>query len=87
MEIANSLQWSKVEIELWAQANKIKPQFLRDFRQVMSNIARMNTELSKRELEARRSHSGSLRRVNEQLEKINAEIYNVEQWLFMLLLS
>ena len=87
MEIANSLEWSKVETTLWSQANKVQPKYLSDFRRVVSNITRMNTQLSKLELEARRSASGSKRKVNEQLEKINVEIHNLEQWLFMLMLS
>jgi phage host-nuclease inhibitor protein Gam len=53
---------------------------------VVYNIGTMVSQLSKLELEARRSAFKSNQRVTEQLEKINTEINNLEQWLTLLLL-
>ena len=88
MEIQNSLQFAKVEQELQALIYNIKGRDRqKEARKVLDNIGKMNAQLSKLELEARRSASHSPRRVNEQLEKINTEIYSLEQWVMLLMLS
>jgi len=88
MEIQNSLQFAKVEQELQALIYNIKGRDRqKEARKVLDNIGKMNTQLSRLELEARRSASHSPRRVNEQLAQINNEINSLEQWVMLLMLS
>ena len=86
MKVTNSLQWSEVEAELNKQVRSTPPKFAIDAQKMFNNLRAMITKLSKLEMEARTSSSGSKRRVNEQLELINIEIESFEQWLMMLLL-
>lgn len=89
MEIQNSLDFVKVEQDLRTLIlhNIKSKEFQKEALKVLDNIKKMNTQLSRFELEARRSASHSLRRVNEQVEQINSEIHKLEMWITMLMLS
>jgi len=88
MEIKSSLEWYQVEHALHNRILLFKKHEHRsDAFRLVHNISNMITKLSKLELEARRSANQSLRRVNEQLALINAEINSIEQWATLLLLS
>ena len=87
MEIKTALDWPKVEAPLLASVRNLKDYEHRDQAgKVIYNLGKMVSQLSKLELEARRSAFKSNQRVLEQLEKINTEINNLEQWLTLLLL-
>lgn len=77
--ITNSLEWTKVQLELEKAARQLKRydgQMLR----VSQNIGRMVAELSKEEINCRRLGRQTTRH-KELLEKINKEISSYEQML------
>ena len=57
-----------------------------DARRILRNLTAMVTELPKLELQMRRSPGHNPSKVEAQLEKINFEINNLEQWVTLLLL-
>lgn len=88
MEIKNSLDWPAAETELKQAILKIKDQRKQlEAKKVLRNFDAMISKLSILELEQRRSHSGSPRKVNEQLDFINAEVLHLNQWITLLLLG
>jgi len=87
MDIKTALDWPKVETALTDSSRNLKGEnHSREVSKVIRNIGTMVSQLSKLELEARRSPFKSHQRVNEQLTKVNDEINNLEQWMTMLLL-
>lgn len=87
MEIKNSLDWAKIDTELTELASRVKDYEHRDeAKKVIRNIGTMVSQLSKLELEHRRSAFKSGTKVKEQLGKVNEQINDLEQWLTMLLL-
>ena len=88
MEIKTSLEWAATETALLQSLQPLKNfSHKKDAKALIDNLHKMVTKLSQYELEARRSHSHSNRRSNEQLELINREIGILEQWVFMMRLS
>ena len=86
--ITNSLDWDKAETELRDTVKLIKdPRKAFEAKKVLRNFDAMIKKLSQLELEARRSASQSRRKVDEQLELINTELNNFEQWVTLLLLT
>lgn len=87
MKITNSLQWQELDTQLNATIKTLhNEEMAMQARKMLTNFGGMVTKLSKLEMEARTSASGSKRRVNEQLEIINTEVENFEQWLTLLML-
>ncbi len=87
MKIENSLDWPKVETVINDSIGQLKNwEHRRDADKVVRNLGKLVSQLSKLELENRRSPFKSGARVKEHLEKVNEEINNLEQWITMLLL-
>lgn len=87
MEIKNSLDWPKVETAIMDSIYQLKKwEHQREATKMLRNFSGMVSQLSKLELEARRSAFKSNQRVTEHLAKVNEEINNLEQWITMLLL-
>ena len=87
MKIKNSLDWQDCETELKQKIAHVKDTRRQvEARKVLKNFEGMITKLSKLEMNARTSPSGSLRNVAEQLDLVNQEILNFEQWLTLLIL-
>ena len=84
MEIANSLEWPKVETDLRDRIATL-PQFSdrKEMHLLVRNVGTLVSELSIEELKARRSASHSMRVVNEKLVQINEMIVNIDGWLLM----
>jgi hypothetical protein len=85
MDIKTALDWPKVEAVLVESSRHTKT-YQREVLKIIHNIGGMVSQLSKLELEARRSPFKSNQRVIEQLRKINTQIYELEQWLTLLML-
>lgn len=87
MEIKNSLDWPKVETAINNSIGQLKNwEHRREAEKLVRNIGKMVSQLSKLELEDRRSPFKSGLKVKEHLAKVNEEINNLEQWITMLLL-
>ena len=87
MEIKTALDFPRVEIDLQGLINKLpRAQHRFDGMRVLRNMTKMVSELSKRELTMRRTAGHPRRAVDEQIELINGEINNLEQWITLLLL-
>lgn len=82
MKISNSLEWNTVRLELIATVLKLP--YDTSVRHMIKNIDRMVTELSKVEVEARRTKVGYYR--DEQLAKINAAINDLDKILTLAIL-
>lgn len=94
MHIENSLDWANVESALNDSVRKILPTSARGLRNNMQakklvhNLRGMITELSLLEVHARRTRQiHAMRDVEDKVIQINAEIYNIEQWILLLILS
>jgi hypothetical protein len=87
MGIKNSLDWQLESAKILALIHSVpSPSNAFDCRLIISNIGKMVSHLSKLELQMRRSSSHSPRLVNEQLEKINTTIDDLEHWITMLMM-
>ena len=87
MDIKTALDWPKVEAVLLENSKNLKDyEHRKEVGKVINNLGKMVSQLSKLELEARRSPFKSHQRVTEQLVKLNEEINNLEQWLTLLML-
>jgi len=87
MEIKTALDFPHIEIKLQGLIGKLpRAQHRFDGMKVLRNMTKMVSELSKRELTMRRTAGNPRRSVDEQLELINSEIYNLEMWITMLML-
>lgn len=81
MRIKNSLEWSTYEATLLRQANRITIWENKiQCRQLIQNIGKMVNDLSRAEVESRRTRSG---RSDELLEQINKDIESVEDFILM----
>jgi hypothetical protein len=88
IEIKNSLDWQKAESELHIIINQIADKSSRiQANKLLLNFEPMITKLSQLELTARRTQGSANRNLNTQLEYINMEISNLEQWVTVLLLT
>ena len=79
MKITSSLDWDKVETQLRTQVNSLP--YNPDLRKMLNNITTMVTELSKLEVETRRTQKFSY--TEPQLIKINQAIDHLEKLLLM----
>jgi hypothetical protein len=98
MEITNSLDWQKVRSELEVSMrtgiltnnapNSITQlNNMNDAKRMLTNIGNRVKILSEHEITARRDHTAySQKVVSATLVTINAEIHDLEQWIFMLTL-
>lgn len=77
--ITNSLQWESERLRLKTQILGLP--YNADLRRILRNIDDMVVELSKIEVDARRTKSNT--KVNGQLAKIETAINTLEQWLIM----
>ncbi len=82
MEIQISLDWQRVNAELSSQLSSSG--FNVDLRRMLSNITLMVTELSKLEVEARRSKSDRV--TQEKVADINKAINHLEKLILMAML-
>jgi hypothetical protein len=80
--IKNSLDWPKVRVELESKISQLD--YSPDIRKMLKNIDTMITELSKIEVEARRTKRDTV--VKAQLDKINEAVDTVEKWVIMAVL-
>ena len=87
MGITTALEWQFEGARIQALVHHI-PSLANAFdcRKIVRNIDTMVSDLSKLELQMRRSSSHSPRLVNAKLEEINTTIEDLEQWITMLLL-
>lgn len=76
--IKNSLEWADVEVSLMRKAAGL--QFGTDVRKMIRNIQEEVKLLSRAEVEARR---GKKLKATELLEKINADIQTVQEFLLV----
>jgi len=82
MEIQNSLDWQKVNADLSSQLSSVG--YNPDLYKMLNNITLMVTELSKVEVEARRSKS--TRVTQEKVVDINKAINHLEKLMLMAIL-
>jgi hypothetical protein len=80
--ITNSLDWPKVRAELESKISQLD--YSPDIRKMLKNIDSMITDLSKIEVEARRTRRDN--HAKAQLEKINLAVDTVEKWIVMAVL-
>jgi hypothetical protein len=83
MKITCTQDWQEVERDLRSQIKMIR--YNPDLIKMKKNIEIMITELSRQEVEARRTKNP--RYLLPQLDKINTAIHNLEKWILMLQLS
>jgi hypothetical protein len=79
MQINSSLDWQHVHSKLRTQVNSLP--FNPDLRKMLNNISNMVSELSKLEVEARRTQKFSY--LEKQIEAINKSIDHLEKLLLM----
>lgn len=79
MNIENSLDWPQVSNELLIQFNSID--YNPDLRKMYKNIENMVSELSKLEVEARRTHI--LHYAQSKLDEVNKSIDHLAKLLLM----
>jgi hypothetical protein len=82
MEIQNSLDWQKVNADLSSQLSSVG--YNPDLYKMLNNITLMVTDLSKVEVEARRSKS--TRVTEEKVVDINKAINHLEKLMLMAML-
>ncbi len=82
MKIENSLQWNQVKTELLTQIAKLP--YDPSIRRAIKNIDTMVTELSKIEVEARRTKTQYYK--DAQLTKINEAIKTIDKILVLAIL-
>lgn len=79
MEISSSVDWAKIEPELREQLRAIG--YNSDLYKLKNNIEIMVRELSKKEVEARRTRSSGY--LKNDIEKINQSIKTLENWILL----
>jgi hypothetical protein len=88
MEIKCSSDFSAVDTELLRQISVITNQSVAfQARKMLRNFKPMIAKLGQLEVEARRKPYERSLRVEEQLDYINRELHNFEDWLMFLVLS
>jgi hypothetical protein len=83
MKITCAQDWQEVEQDLRSQIKTVR--YNSDLFKMKKNIEIMITELSRQEVEARRTKN--TRYLLPQLNKINTAVHNLEKWILMLQLS
>lgn len=79
LEISNSLEWPAVRRKLLSDIRSLN--YNADLRKMLQAIDVMVTELSKCEVEARRTKNTKLTATH--LKNINGAIVNLDQWIVM----
>jgi hypothetical protein len=82
MKIKTSLDWNTVKNGLLSDMQRIS--YNNDLHKMLRAIDHMNMELSKIEVEARRSKNDS--RCGAKLKEINEAVENLEKWIVMAIL-
>ena len=83
MKITCAQDWNQVDRDLREQIKTLR--YNPDLIKMKKNIENMITELSRQEVEARRTKNP--RYLLPQLDKINTAVSNLEKWILMLQLS
>lgn len=83
LKIEQSLDWGEVGTELTKQLNRLP--YNRDLRQMIHNIDKMVTELSKAEVEARRIHKPEY--TKEKVDSVNEAINHLEKLILIATLT
>jgi len=83
MKITCAQDWQAVDAELRIQLNNMR--YNHDLIKMKRNIEKMISELSRREVEARRLKNP--RYLEPYLQNVNQSINNLEKWILMLQLS
>lgn len=87
MKLTNSLEWPSVERALTQQIQQIKKfTYKQQSLKLLKNVGLLVADLSRLEVEARRTHSFGRQIAEKQLE-INEAIGYVEQWVLIAMLS
>ena len=79
MKITSSLDWQSVHSQLRTQVNSLP--YNPDLRRMLNNISNMVSELSKLEVETRRTQKSSY--TDKQVSEINKAIDHLEKLLLM----
>jgi len=88
MGMNNSLDWPPIEAELMKYPHKLKSaETASQVNKMIRNIGVMVSDLSKLELEYRRSPYKSDTLVKEQLGRVNEAIKDLENWIPTLFLK
>jgi len=82
MKIHSATEWSKVHDDLKTELRKIN--YNPDLHRMLKNIDAMVVELSKLEVDARRTRV--YRYVNEQLDKINGAVHQLNKMIVFALM-
>jgi len=77
--IKNSLEWAAVRQDLWTKISGVP--YSPDLRRMLKNADELVTELSKIEVDARRTKSNT--KVDTQLVKIQDTVNTLEQWILL----
>ena len=77
--ITNSLEWGPVRQDLWSKISALP--YSPDLRRMLKNADELVTELSKLEVDARRTRNTT--RVDAQMSKISECIKTLEQWILL----
>jgi len=80
--INTSLEWDARRTQLEEQMQRLD--YNSDLKKMLRGIDSMVVELSKVEVDARRTKSNT--KVNEQVARVNSAINSVEQWIMMAIL-
>ena len=83
MEIKTINDWFEVELELTRQIRSVG--YNPDLHKMKRNLDEMVRELSKSEVEARRTKNS--RYIQPQVAEINRTIESLEQWILLLVLE
>lgn len=83
MQLNNSLDWQKIEKDLLQTIFDLG--YNRDLHRIFANIKQMITVLSQLEVESRRTKKDYL--VQEQLNKINESLKQINKFIMLLRLS
>lgn len=79
MELKISTDWQEIELDLKTKIHRIG--YNPDLERMLKNIQSMVTELSKMEVDARRTRKTTY--TAEQIVKINQAIVTLEKWMIM----
>lgn len=83
MEIKTTADWFDVDTELQRQIRGVG--YNRDLAKMKRNLDSMITDLSRAEVEARRTKN--YRYIQPQIDQINNSIQSLEHWILMLMLE
>lgn len=79
LAIQNSLEWPKVHARLMGEIKALN--YNSDLRRMMRGVEGMVAELSRLEVEARRTKNTA--RAQAQLDKVNEAIWEIDGWIVL----